>query len=73
MKFSESTYNLISTLSFRVEIWRLNSGIFENLAANFFQGLTQNSIRKLKVDIQFYVDSENFMKKYQNPIEFYYF
>ena len=31
---------------------------------NFFKGLTQNSSRKLKVEIQFYVDSENFMKKY---------
>ena len=31
---------------------------------NFFKGLTQNSNRKLKVMRQFYVDSENFMKKY---------
>ena len=31
---------------------------------NFFKGLTQNSTLKLKVEIQFYVDSENFMKKY---------
>ena len=28
----------------------------------FFKGLIQNSIPKLKVEIQFYVDSENFMK-----------
>ena len=28
------------------------------------KGLTQNSNRKLKVMRQFYVDSENFMKKY---------
>ena len=31
---------------------------------NFLKGLTQNSTLKLKVDIQFYVHSENFMKKY---------
>ena len=29
-----------------------------------FKGLTQNSTPKLKVEIQLYVDSENFMKKY---------
>ena len=29
---------------------------------NFFKGLTQNSTLKLKVEIQFYVDSENFTK-----------
>ena len=34
-----------------------------DLAANFFKGLTQNSTRKLKVEIQFYVDSENFMNR----------
>ena len=33
-------------------------------AANFFKGLTQNSTPKFKVEIQFYVDSKNFMKKY---------
>ena len=38
-----------------------------------FKGLTQIFIPKLKVEIQFYVDSENFMKKYWNPIEFYCF
>ena len=31
---------------------------------NFFKGLTQYSTPKLKVEIQFYVDPENFMKKY---------
>ena len=39
-------------------------GIFQNLSAKFFKGLTQNSTQKLKVEIQLYVDSENFMKKY---------
>ena len=39
-------------------------GKFQNLAAKFFKGLTQNSTSKLKVEIQFYTDSENFMKKY---------
>ena len=39
-------------------------GKFQNLAAKFFKGLTQNSVPKLKVVRQFYVDSENFMKKY---------
>ena len=39
-------------------------GIFQNLAANFFKGLTQNSTQKLKVEIQFYVDSEKFMTRY---------
>ena len=34
--------------------------------------LTQNSTPKLKVEIQFNFDSENFMKRYYNPIEFYY-
>ena len=29
-----------------------------------FKGLTQNSTPKMKVEIQFYVDSENFIKKY---------
>ena len=38
-----------------------------------FKGLTQNSTPKLKVESQLYVHSENFMKKYLNPIEFYYF
>ena len=37
-------------------------GNFQNLVANFFKGLTKNSTTKLKVEIQFYVDSENFMK-----------
>ena len=46
-------------------------GKFQNLAANFFKGLSQNSTPKHKVEIQFHVDSENFMKKYLNPIEFY--
>ena len=27
----------------------------------FFKGLTQNYVPKLKVEMQFYVDSENFM------------
>ena len=31
---------------------------------NFVKSLTKNSTPKLKVEIQFYVDSENFMKKY---------
>ena len=30
---------------------------------HFFKGLTQNYTEKLKVEIQYYVDSENFMKK----------
>ena len=42
----------------------------QNLAAKFFKGLTQNSTQKLKVEIKYYVDSENFKKKYLNPIEF---
>ena len=36
-------------------------GKFQNLAAKFYKGLTQNSTTKLKVGIQFYVDYENFM------------
>ena len=40
---------------------------------NFFKGLTQNLSIKLQVKIQFFVDSENFMKIYRNPTEFYYF
>ena len=43
-------------------------GKFHNLAAKFFKGLTQNSTPKLKVEIQFYVDSENFMKKYLDEV-----
>ena len=39
-------------------------GSFQNLAVIFFKGLTQNFTQKLKVKIQFYVDSENFRKKY---------
>ena len=43
----------------------MNVNVFKfYLAANFFKGLTQNSTPKLKVEIQLYVDSENFMKKY---------
>ena len=37
-------------------------GIFQNLATKFFKGLTQNSTLKLKVEIQFDVDSENSWK-----------
>ena len=37
---------------------------------HFFDGLYQNSTWKLKVEIQFHIDSENFMKKYWNPIDF---
>ena len=50
------------------KIWRPISG---KIPANFriwplivFKGLTQNSTRKLEVEIQFYVDSENFLKKH---------
>ena len=39
-------------------------GKFQNLAAKFLKGLTQNSTPKLKVEMRFYVDSENFMNKY---------
>ena len=60
-----------------MKIVLLNSEIFQaffqNLATKNFKGLTQTSTTKLKVEIQFYIDSENFMKKYQNSIEFYYF
>ena len=49
------------------KIWRPNSKIcrafFRIWLPNFFKGLTQNSNTKLKVMRQFYVDSENFMKK----------
>ena len=59
------------------KIWRPNSeiwrAIFRIWPPKFFKGLTQNSTTKLKVEIQFYVYSENFMKKYRNLIEFYYF
>ena len=44
--------------------------IFQNLAVNFFKGLTQNSTLKLKVEIQFYVDSENFMKNIETLLSF---
>ena len=75
MKFSESTKNWISTLSSGVEFWerplkkiggqilKFAGHFFRIWPPNFFKGLTQNSIRKLKVEIQFYVDPENFMKK----------
>ena len=48
-----------------------NGSVCEIWPPNFFRSLTQNSVPKLKVKIRFYVDSENFMKKYGNPIEFY--
>ena len=36
---------------------------FHKFSGNF-KGLTKNSTPQLKVEIQFYVNSENFMKKY---------
>ena len=44
-------------------------GIVQNLAANFFKGLIQNSTPKPKVEIQLYVDSENFIKKILSSME----
>ena len=44
-----------------------NSGQILKFAGHFldfFKSLKQNSTQKLKVKIQFYVDSENFMKSY---------
>ena len=35
-----------------------------------FEGLTQNSVPKLEVKIQFYVDSENFMKNIETLLSF---
>ena len=49
----ELTYLSIGVLIF---------GKFQNLAVKFVKGLTKNSNRKLKVEIQFYVDSENCIK-----------
>ena len=37
---------------------------FQKYPKNFRKGLTQDSNPKLKVLRQFYVDSENFIKKY---------
>ena len=52
-----------------LKIWRSNFEIclkfFQNLATKFFKGLDQNSTPKLKVEMQFYVDSENFTKNYE--------
>ena len=42
------------------KFWKM-PGKFQNLAAKFFKGLTQNFNTKLKVMRRFYVDSENFM------------
>ena len=48
-----------------IKIWRQNFEIcqafFRIWPPNFFKGLTQNSTGKLKVEIKFYVDSENVM------------
>ena len=38
-------------------------GKFQNLAANFYKGLTQSSTPELGVGIQFCVDTEDFMGK----------
>ena len=68
---SEGAWTPDLRLSYILPKTKQMPGKFQYLAANFFKGLTQNSTRKLKVEIQFNVDSENFMKKYWNPIEFY--
>ena len=37
---------------------------------NIFKGLTQNSVPKLKVEMRFYVDSENFIKNIETLLSF---
>ena len=53
---------MISIAKLHIEVLRMvKPKKFGIWPPNFFKGLTQNSVPKLKVEMQFYVDSENFM------------
>ena len=58
----EEGTKMISIAKLHIEVLRMvKPKKFGIWPPNFFKGLTQNSVTKLKVEMQFYVDSENFM------------